>query len=142
MRAVVDTNLLISGALWAGPPARLLDAIRAGRLQPVQSPELWAEFVEVLHRPKFAARLRLVGLTPTQLTEAWRRHVTWIPNATISIPPGLRDPKDLMVLAAAVAGKVEAVVTGDAHLLALNSFKEIPILTVRQALEKLGVAAE
>ncbi|MBI4323830.1 MAG: putative toxin-antitoxin system toxin component, PIN family [Chloroflexi bacterium] len=68
MKIVVDTNTLVSASLWNGSPARLLDAIRAGKLTLVQSPLLWAEFVGVLSRPKFAARLRLAGLTP----HCWR----------------------------------------------------------------------
>jgi len=53
--------------------------------------------------------------------------------------PELRDPKDLPVLACAVAGEVELIVTGDADLLTMQSFQGIAILTARQALEKLGI---
>jgi hypothetical protein len=45
VRIVADTNTLVSGSLWNGPPARLLDAVKAGKLALVQSPLLWVEFV-------------------------------------------------------------------------------------------------
>ena len=69
VRIVADTNTLVSGSLWSGNPGRLLDAVKAGKLTLVQTPQLWVEFVEVLNRPKFLARLRLLGLTPTMLAE-------------------------------------------------------------------------
>ena len=142
MRIVVDTNTLISGSLWNGPPARLLGAIRTGQITLVQSPSLWAEFLEVMSRPKFMARLRITGLTPLLLADGLRRYVAWTSNATIPLPPNLRDPKDLMVLAAAVSSQADAIVTGDEDLLCLKSFEGIPILNVREALEKLGHLAE
>jgi predicted nucleic acid-binding protein len=42
--------------------------------------------------------------------------------------------KDLPVLACAVAAKADAIVTGDDDLLVLHSFRDIPIVNVRQAL--------
>ena len=47
-----------------------------------------------------------------------------------------------MVLAAAVCSQADAIVTGDDDLLCLKSFEGIPILTVREALEKLGLPTE
>jgi predicted nucleic acid-binding protein len=54
----------------------------------------------------------------------------------------LRDPKDLPVLAAAVAAHADAIVTGDDDLLSLQSFEGIPIMKARQMLVSLGLPAE
>ncbi len=142
VRSVVDTNTLVSGSLWNGPPARLLQAIRTGEITLVQSPRLWAEFVAVMNRPKFSARLRSAGLTPTLLADGLRRYVSWTSNATIPLPPDLQDPKDLMVLACAASAEADVIVTGDEDLLSLKSFDGIPIPNVRGALEKLGLPPE
>ena len=54
MKAVLDTNVLVSGLLsHAGPPARLLDAIETGLLIPVFSEPILFEYLDVLLRPKF-----------------------------------------------------------------------------------------
>ncbi len=54
MRAVIDTNVLVSALLTpAGVAAQLLVAIRAVALVPVVSHEILAEYVEVLNRTKF-----------------------------------------------------------------------------------------
>lgn len=119
-----------------------MDAVKAGKLALVQTPRLWVEFVEVLNRPKLAARLRLLGLSPTMLAEGLREYVTWSADAQISLPPELRDPKDLIVLAAAVAARVDAIVTGDGDLTSLKSFEGIPIMKAREALKELGLPAE
>ena len=142
MRIVVDTNTLISGSLWHGYPARLLDGVKAGKITLLQSPALWVEFVEVLNRPKFIARLRLLGLTPTMLADSLRQKVTWSADTPIPLPPQLRDPKDLMVLAAALSLRADTIVNGDDDLLSMKSFEGIPIMKAREALEKLGLPTE
>ena len=59
------------------------------------------------------------------------------------IPPAeLRDPDDVHVLACAAAAEADAIVTGDKDLLSLKSFAGIPILTVREVLEKLSIPVE
>ena len=76
------------------------------------------------------------------LADSLRKYVTWCIEARIPHPPELRDPKDLLVLAAAVAARADAVVTGDDDLLVMESFEGIPIMKARQALENLGIPAE
>jgi predicted nucleic acid-binding protein len=68
--------------------------------------------------------------------------VTWSAEARIPLPLELRDPKDLKVLAAAVAAHADAIVTGDDDLISIKSFEGIPIMKAREALEKLGLPAE
>lgn len=59
--------------------------------------------------------------------------------ATLAVPPELRDPEDLPVLACALAADAEAIVSGDQDLLTMGAFQGIPILTAREALRKVGV---
>ena len=53
MRAVIDTNVLLSGLLWRGAPHALTEHVQAGRLAMVSSPVLLAELAEVISRFKF-----------------------------------------------------------------------------------------
>jgi len=53
VRAVVDTNVLVSGLLWQGPSRTLIEHVRDGRLSLVTNPALLAELGDVLERPKF-----------------------------------------------------------------------------------------
>jgi putative PIN family toxin of toxin-antitoxin system len=54
-----------------------------------------------------------------------------------TIEPVCRDPDDDHVLAAALAAEADVIVTGDADLLALGTYEDIRILTVRAFLEEL-----
>ena len=54
MRAVVDTNVLVSALINpSGAPARIVDVIRAGTLVPIISSDVLAESQDVLRRPRF-----------------------------------------------------------------------------------------
>jgi uncharacterized protein len=57
VRAVIDTNVLIAGLLWRGPPHVLLEHARDGVVSLISSPTLLAELTDVLGRAKFAAIL-------------------------------------------------------------------------------------
>jgi predicted nucleic acid-binding protein len=49
------------------------------------------------------------------------------------------DPDDDKFLEAAVAGRVDYLVSGDRHLLDLDTFREIDIVTPRTFAEQIGV---
>ena len=53
MRAVIDTNVLLSGLLWRGTPHTLVEQVRAGALTLISSPALLTELGEIIQRPKF-----------------------------------------------------------------------------------------
>jgi predicted nucleic acid-binding protein len=57
VRAVIDTNVVLSGLLWPGKPHRLIEQVRAGALTFLSSPALLAELAEVVARPKFKSAL-------------------------------------------------------------------------------------
>ena len=54
MRLVLDTNVVVSGLLWGGAPAQLLDAAQVGEIELFTSRPLLAELSNILIRSKFA----------------------------------------------------------------------------------------
>lgn len=104
MRAVIDTNVLLSGLLWRGAPHDLLEHARNGKLQLISSPALLSELAEVI--------------TPFSLMQ-----------------PVCRDADDDEVLATAIAGQVDFIITGDDDLLSLKTYQEIPIITPAEAVK-------
>ena len=136
MRAVIDTNVLIAGLLWRGPPHALLEQVRAGSLSLVSSPALLAELADVISRAKFDAILTRTNTSRERSLAEVRRLVDVIE------PPPLpkrvcRDPDDDHVLALATAGKVDLIVSGDSDLLSLSSFEGIPIIAPAAAIERV-----
>jgi putative PIN family toxin of toxin-antitoxin system len=54
MKAVIDTNVLVSGLLNPnGAPGRIVDSLRTGQLIPVIDDRILDEYVRVLRRPYF-----------------------------------------------------------------------------------------
>lgn len=142
MKLVVDTDLLLSGTLWRGSPARLLNAVLSAPGTLCLSAEIILEFGGVLGREEFAGRLTSLGVTVSDVMQRYQRLGRRILPAELSDVPSLRDPKDLKILAAAVGAGADAIVTGDKDLLVLETFQGIPIIRVEGALRRLGLPVE
>lgn len=140
MKLVVDTNTIISGSLWQGPPARLVSAALTGKAQMFLSLPMLLELRETLQHPKFAQRLAGVGETPDTLTARFRTACHEAVLARLMPPAELRDPDDIHVLACAVSAKADAIVTGDKDLLTMKAFAGIPIINAAEALRRLGLS--
>lgn len=128
MKLLLDTNVVIAGLVAQGLCHELI-AEHLPRHEAIFSDELWDELVRTL-REKF-------GLEPGQMPflDLYRRHATWVePRALESAVS--RDPSDDRVLATAVAGDAEVLVTGDDDLLVLKSFGRVEILSPREFLER------
>jgi len=140
VKLVVDTNTIISGSLWPGPPARLVSAVLSGSAEMYLSLPLLLELQETLQHPKFAPRLAGRGETPDSLAARFRAACFEAAPARIVPPAQLRDPDDVHVLTCAVSAKADAIVTGDKDLLALGTFEGIPIIRAAEALRRLGIS--
>lgn len=139
MRIVVDTNVIVSAFLWGGVPRRLLDAVEAQRLELYTSRALIAELEDVLSREKFTAQLRQTRFTSAFLLARYNQLATLIAAAEVTVPE-LRDPDDARVLACALAARAETIVSGDADLLSLGNYKNIPIINAAAALRIIATA--
>ena len=71
MRLVLDTNVVVSGLIWGGPPRRLLDMGRRGGVFLFSSAILLDELAEVLARKKFAALLAARKIAPEFLMQRY-----------------------------------------------------------------------
>ena len=137
MRIVADTNTVLSGLLWQGPPRRLLELTRERKVSLYTSLTLIAELAEVIARDKFAERVRAAGLSAAELVEDYERLAEVVTPEPLPAPVS-RDPDDDHVLACALAAKAELIVSGDKrHLLVLTEYQGIPIRNASDALGQL-----
>lgn len=139
MRVVADTNVIISGLLWYGPPASFLDQALERNFSLFGTAELLDELTVVLHRSKFAARLKSRNREPAELVAAYRNIIHLVQPAAITVPGQLRDLKDIPVLRCAVTAHAHAIVSGDGDLLGMKTFRGIAIVTPRVFLAALGL---
>jgi len=120
---VLDTNTLVSGLGWSGPPRVVIDAVLAGELLLVSSPPLLEELDRVLRYPKLAR----VFAEPDAIMGRVRMVAVIVePTMTLNV---VADEPDNRVLEAAAEARVDAIVTGDGGLLDLGSYDEVPIMS-------------
>jgi uncharacterized protein len=89
------------------------------------------ELLDVLCRPKFAERLRLLNISP-QTVVADYAALGEVVTVTQVIPLIIEDPDDDEVIACAIAANASYIVSGDRHLLALAVYNSIQILNAAQ----------
>jgi putative PIN family toxin of toxin-antitoxin system len=136
MRAVFDTNILVSYLLTHRPPVATLIDVYVARedVVMVTAPELLEELDRVLRYPRLQRyyseeeRTRFVALLMA-LSE-----VVELPE---TIPQICRDPDDDRILACAVVGGADVIVSGDDDLLVLDRVSDISILSAAEFLTRM-----
>ena len=127
MRAVIDTNVFVSGLMLPkSTPGRIINAWRSGHFSLVLSEPTLAEISTVLSYPKIRRRIDWNddAISSYVMLLRFEAEIFDIRKTTAHVP---RDGKDNMVLATLLASKADCLVTGDADLLALAG--TYPILT-------------
>lgn len=119
-RVVVDTNLWIRALLGGPATLPVLEAWQAGEFIVLISQSLLDELEEVSQRPRLRARID--AGQANALLEQLRWRGEWV-EAT-AVPPRCRDPKDHPVLATAISGQADAIVSGDGDLRADDELRQ------------------
>ena len=128
MRAVLDTNVLISAVIATGTPHEVVVAGYSGEYQIVVSVATLLEFRETLH--KYPDRFGLSDREIQEEVETLRYFAEFVaPDVELDVVDA--DPDDDKFLEAAVAGNAEYVVSGDQHLLDIDNFHGIEIVSPR-----------
>jgi uncharacterized protein len=134
-RAVLDTNVLVSALCSpGGGSARLLLELRSGAFELVMSPLLLLELRDVLRRDKF--RRYVSEAEADAYLELIRSEAVVRADPGPSSDPLSADPDDEYLIDLARDARVDALVTGDAHLLDLRAI--IPAMTPAEFLELLS----
>ncbi len=110
MKVVLDTNVIVSAFLRPeGPPGVVLDLAEMGAFTVLRDSRILAEYREVLSRPRFAFSAGAVADLRAFFAE--KGELVAAPPLAIDLP----DPDDLPFVEVAVAGKADALVTGNAR---------------------------
>lgn len=129
IRAVLDTNVLVSATLVSeGHPARIVDLWEKRRFILLLSPPLLEELQEVL---RYSRIRRRHGWSEEEI-DAYVNRLTEVAILTpgqMAVSAVPQDPDDDVLIACALEGKADYLVTGDQHLLGLGSYEGIQIVT-------------
>jgi len=131
-RVVVDNNALVSRLLIPDsvPGRAVRKAVDEARL--LVSEATVEELADVLARPKFDPYVSIADRQ--EFLRLLGRVVELVP-ITFTVR-ACRDPKDDKFLELAINGRADLIVTGDKDLLELNPFRDIPIMTPAEYLER------
>jgi putative PIN family toxin of toxin-antitoxin system len=131
VKLILDTNVLISGIFFGGPPGKILQAWRDGRFTLILSPEIFDEYQRVagaLHR-KFPL-VDLTSLIELIVVEAEMVQPDELDDGVCA------DPDDDKFIACALAAGAKLVVSGDKHLLDVNGYRGIEVLKPRTFIDR------
>ena len=135
MRAVLDTNVVVSALLFAqGRLAPIRLAWQANAFAPLVSADTTEELIRVLSYPKF----KLSSEDREELLADYLPYCTTVtmrdkaPNI-----PSCRDPWDLPFLQLAAHARADFLVTGDRDLLDIRDKMRFAIVTAEAFMSKL-----
>ena len=124
MRVFLDTNVLVSAFATRGLCADVIRHILA------EHDLITGEVIIVELRRVLRDRIKVPAATITAIEQLLRDQIV-VPKPSEPHPLPIRDPDDRWVLASAVAGKADVIVTGDSDLLEMASRATIPIVDPR-----------
>lgn len=129
---VIDTNVAVSALLFGGTPGKLIPMWQRSAITPYISREILDEYLRVLTYPRFQ-------LSETEIAYLVYREV--LPYFEVLALPGSRpviisaDPSDDLFLYCAQKAGADYIISGDQHLLTLESFGQIRTVTAAGFLE-------
>jgi len=112
--AVIDTNVFVSALIAGGTPLAVIESTRLGKSRSLVTVDATINSIRAMANIVLPA----------------------------DVPEGsIRDPKDRIILACAIGGQADFMVSGDKDLTDLNVYEGIPILTPAQFLALLNPPA-
>jgi uncharacterized protein len=130
MRAIMDTNVFVSGIFWEGNfCSQLIEKWKSKKLELVSSMKIIDELVKTLKDFKIQI--------PDSMIEDWRNLIienSIIVEPTIKLDIIKDDPDDNKFLEAGVTGNIDFIISQDKHLLKLKEYKGIRIISPEDVL--------
>jgi putative PIN family toxin of toxin-antitoxin system len=131
VRVILDTNVFVSGVFFSGPPYRILEAWRGGKLQLVASQEILEEYQRV--GETLAEQFAGVNFQP--IIDLVTTNAEIFPNQVL--PESLcEDPDDDKFIACALAGRCRVIISGDRHLLKVSGFRGLTVMSPRRFIDE------
>jgi len=138
LKIIIDTNVALSGLLWGGPPNQILKWARDRAIQILACDKTVDELKRVLQYRKFSNRLSVLQNTRQKVLAYFLNLVAFVPDPE-SVPSIIEaDPFDNLFLALASENGATLIVSGDRHLLDLESFNNIQIVTPSEGVQTIS----
>lgn len=136
IRTVLDTNVLVSGAMASrGAVATIIAAWNRRQFQVVISEWIFLELVRTLNNDYFTSRLTEADIL--EYLAFIRSRAQFVVLAGGAVPRTASHPEDDYILETAVQSAVDYLVAGDHMLNQLRCYRGITIVTPREFLDVL-----
>jgi putative PIN family toxin of toxin-antitoxin system len=123
MKAILDTNVLVSGIFFKGPPHDILVEWKKGKFKLVVSHEILDEYRRIVD--DLSDKFPNIDITEIMEKIALNCEVTFSIVLRESI---CDDPDDDKFFAAAIASKSKIIISGDKHLLNKSGYSGIMVV--------------
>ena len=123
MNVIIDTNVLVSGIFFKGPPYDILLAWKNGKFNLIITDEILEEYKRVIE--ELSESFPSIQITGIIEKIAMNSVLTF----SINLPEQIcTDPDDDKFFAAAIASKTKIIISGDKHLLSKSGYSGIKVL--------------
>lgn len=137
-RVVLDTNVFVSSLLVkTGLQAQVLNAWRDRRYVLVTSAAIIAEIRTTLTYSRIRRKYHILDEEVDQLADLLEYDALLVPGEADVAGAIPADPSDEKILACAVDGQADLIVSGNLHLLELGQYRGILMINARQFLAQL-----
>jgi putative PIN family toxin of toxin-antitoxin system len=130
MKVILDTNVLVSGIFFKGPPNRIFQIWKKGHIDIVISHEILEEYRRVIQ--DVSTQFPHIDISNLFEMITLKAHFTL---SLASHPQICDDPDDDKFFSAALASKTSIIISGDKHLLDKSGFSGITVLKPRKFLD-------
>jgi putative PIN family toxin of toxin-antitoxin system len=131
VKIVLDTNVLVSGIFFGGPPGLILEAWQDGRIELAVSLEILAEYERVAD--ELAEQFPSIDPAPFLALVALNSEIRDCPPLHEQV---CGDPDDDKFLACALATDSGCVVSGDKLLLKVSGYRGIDVIRPRDFVDR------
>jgi len=131
VKIILDTNVIVSGIFFSGPPYEILKAWRNGKFKIVVSQEILLEYQRIAE--KLNQKFPMINIQPIIDLLIVKADLVIGPELPIQIS---KDPGDDKFISCALASNSKIIITGDKHLLNVNGYEGLEIIRPREFVEK------
>src|SRR3989344_2745449 len=137
MKITVDTNVLVSATFWYGGSNEIIEMAERGEIELILSKDIVKEFTRVLGSDELQKKIRDKNLEMIRTISKLVAIATMV-EPRVKICAVTDDPDDDKILECAKAGKVDFIVSNDAHLLKLKEFEGILIVSSQKFSQEIA----
>ena len=131
MKLIIDTNVLVSGIFFSGPPYTILNAWRHEKISLIISPAILKEYQRT--GEKLSKKFPGIDLEHWIALIMLKASIIDAPSLSESV---CADPDDDKFLALAIASNTKIITSGDKHLLDVSGYHGISVLKPREFVDK------